>query len=429
MTDGRSIAAGSLVGGRYRVDALVGRGGMASVYRARDESLGRLVALKIIDSGPTDAEALTRQRNEIELLASLNHHALVTLFDASVDQAEGMDRTFLVMELVEGSDLAARIGQGPIGEHDIAAMTTDLADALYAIHVRGVVHRDIKPANVLLSDSHLPSQEFTAKLADLGIAHLIDSTRITSTGTVVGTAAYVSPEQALGKPATPGSDVYSLGLVLLEAHTRVRAFPGTLAETLSARLAREPEIPGELGDEWKSLLTAMTAREPESRPTALEVAVAARALPEAPDLAPAGNSDGDVTTVLPRVLLREGDEPTRVFPRAGGEPTRVLSNAEESMLVLSTPKEATRVLSTADEATRAMTAPATARMPADENRARIRPRRWMLVVAAVLVVAIAVTILVITLGSPQGATNAPTLPAVSGQLGTHLKQLMQNVTR
>jgi serine/threonine protein kinase len=417
MTDGRSIAAGSLVGGRYRVDALVGRGGMASVYRARDESLGRLVALKIIDSGPTDAEALTRQRNEIELLASLNHHALVTLFDASVDQAEGMDRTFLVMELVEGSDLAARIGQGPIGEHDIAAMTTDLADALYAIHVRGVVHRDIKPANVLLSDSHLPSQEFTAKLADLGIAHLIDSTRITSTGTVVGTAAYVSPEQALGKPATPASDVYSLGLVLLEAHTRVRAFPGTLAETLSARLARQPEVPGELGDEWKSLLTAMTARQPESRPTALEVAVAARALPETPDLAPAG--DGDVTTVLTRVLPREGDEPTRVFPSAGGEPTQVLSNAEESTLVLST----------ADEATRAMTAPATARMPADENRARIRPRRWMLVAAAVLVVAIAVTILVITLASPQGTTNAPTLPSVSGQLGTHLKQLMQNVTR
>ncbi|MCU1556158.1 MAG: Serine/threonine-protein kinase PknA [Microbacteriaceae bacterium] len=417
MTDGRSIAAGSLVGGRYRVDALVGRGGMASVYRARDESLGRLVALKIIDSGPTDAEALTRQRNEIELLASLNHHALVTLFDASVDQAEGMDRTFLVMELVEGSDLAARIGQGPIGEHDIAAMTTDLADALYAIHVRGVVHRDIKPANVLLSDSHLPSQEFTAKLADLGIAHLIDSTRITSTGTVVGTAAYVSPEQALGKPATPASDVYSLGLVLLEAHTRVRAFPGTLAETLSARLARQPEVPGELGDEWKSLLTAMTARQPESRPTALEVAVAARALPETPDLAPAG--DGDVTTVLTRVLPREGDEPTRVFPSAGGEPTQVLSNAEESTLALST----------ADEATRAMTAPATARMPADENRARIRPRRWMLVAAAVLVVAIAVTILVITLASPQGTTNAPTLPSVSGQLGTHLKQLMQNVTR
>jgi serine/threonine protein kinase len=275
---GSTAAPGALIAGRYRIESLLGRGGMAAVYRATDESLGRTVALKLFPSESTDASAIGRESSEIRLLASMNHHALVTLFDASVDATGDAERAFLVMELVEGPTLQKRIEQGPIPATEVALMATDLAEALHVVHAQGVVHRDIKPANILLSPALYPGREFRAKLADFGIAYLIDSTRLTTPGTLIGTAAYLSPEQANGSAPGPAADIYSLGLVLLEALTGVRAFPGTMVESLTARLMRSPEIPGALGYEWKSLLTAMTAMDPASRPSALDVVDVARRL-------------------------------------------------------------------------------------------------------------------------------------------------------
>ncbi|HEX5333555.1 MAG TPA: serine/threonine-protein kinase [Cellulomonas sp.] len=279
MSDTENAAvAGSLVGDRYRIEAVIGHGGTAAVYRARDEILGRVVALKVIPQASADASAVRRARAEVELLASLNHHALVTLFDAGVDEVDGSVRTFLVMELVDGPTLGARIQRGPLARADVCRMAVDLAEALHVVHASGIVHRDIKPGNVLLGSSPLPTHEFTAKLADFGIAHLIDSTRLTAAGGLVGTAAYLSPEQARGAAPAPASDVYSLGLVLLESLTRTRAFPGALMESVGARLVSDPPIPGSVGSGWAALLSAMTARDPEARPTAVDVAVAARAL-------------------------------------------------------------------------------------------------------------------------------------------------------
>jgi serine/threonine protein kinase len=394
MTEGQPIVAGALIGGRYRVDVLLGRGGMSSVYRARDESLGRTVAIKILDARPSNLESVRRERAEIELLASLSHHALVTLFDASVDLSDGTDRTFLVMELVDGPDLGSRIAAGPIAPADIAVMAVDLADALHTVHESGVVHRDVKPANVLLGPSALPGQEFSAKLADFGIAHLIDSTRITSTGTVIGTAAYLSPEQAQGGAVGSSSDIYSLGLVLLEAHTRARAFSGTMVETLSARLSRDPEIPASLGDEWKSLLASMTLRDEDARPTALEVAIAARSLQ-------AADSPTSHSSSAPTLRMDTVDAPTLLLPGPVAERSEATSVTErfEPAII------------------------AGARPPA--RKAGVRSNRAWAVIALVAVVVIIVAI--VSIVTSLNIAAAPTLPAVPGQLGIDLKDLMKSV--
>jgi serine/threonine protein kinase len=285
-TEGDTLT-GAVLAGRYRIDALIGRGGMARVYRAHDEVLGRDVALKLFTDATEDSEHATRAQSEVRILASLNHPSLVTLYDARVDPRHD---AFLVMELVDGPTLRDRIAAGPLDADDIATMATDLAEALHAVHAAGMVHRDIKPSNVLLAPSISPHREFRAKLADFGIAHLIDSARLTTPGTIMGTAAYLSPEQTRGVAPVPAGDVYSLGLVLLECFTRERAFPGGMTESLVARVQRDPEIPGTIGYGWKSLLTAMTSRAPENRPTALEAAEAARSLlsstgPSAPHIA------------------------------------------------------------------------------------------------------------------------------------------------
>ncbi|RUQ97543.1 serine/threonine protein kinase [Labedella endophytica] len=266
---------GHLLGGRYRLDGLIGRGGMANVYRATDEVLDRGVAVKLFGEASDGDKHASRAAMEVRLLAALNHPSLVTLYDARVVADQD---AFLVMELVDGPTLRDRIAGGPIGRVDVAAMAGDLAEALHAVHEAGMVHRDVKPSNVLLAPSISPTREFRAKLADFGIAHLVDSARLTTPGTIMGTAAYLSPEQTRGVAPAPAGDVYSLGLVLLESFTRERAFPGNMAESLVARVQRDPTIPGDIGYAWKSLLTAMTSRTPEDRPTALEVAASARGI-------------------------------------------------------------------------------------------------------------------------------------------------------
>jgi serine/threonine protein kinase len=383
------LAPGDVVGGRYTIEATLGRGGLATVYRARDESLGRPVALKVIDPSDADASAIDRARSEIELLASLSHPALVTLFDAgSLDTPVGT-RSVLVMELVDGPDLGERLAKGPVAHDDVVRLTLDLAEALHVVHDRGIVHRDVKPGNVLLAPSLLPTNEFRAKLADFGIAYLVDASRLTATGTLVGTAAYLSPEQARGTPPGAPSDVYSLGLVILEALTGVRAFPGTLAESVGARLARDPEIPATLSASWRSLLATMTAREPAARPTALEVAIAAR----------------DIASVE--------DVPLAATAQLDYAPTRVMTAP------------------VADETER-IGAPTIAAAP------RPRPRRrWPLVAALALVLIVGTGVAVSSLGrgdapapaaEPTLPTGESTLPAVDGDLGVHLDELYEAVT-
>lgn len=266
---------------RYELMDALGRGGMATVYRAQDRQLGRFVAVKLFAPGTAVDDA--RRRAEATLLARLSHPSLVTLHDAHL-AAEGDETpSFLVMELVDGTDLRARLDDGPLSGEETAELATEIAEGLVVVHDAGMVHRDLKPANILLPSSTVPGGRLHAKLADFGIAHLIGAERLTTAGTIIGTAAYLSPEQVAGAVPGPPADIYSLGLVLLEALTGERCYPGSPVESVSARAARDPRIPGTLPDDWRGMLAAMTARDPALRPTAMEVAVMAREL--APQLA------------------------------------------------------------------------------------------------------------------------------------------------
>ncbi|MDP8977832.1 MAG: serine/threonine protein kinase, partial [Actinomycetota bacterium] len=239
---------------RYRLTALLGRGGMADVYRADDLSLERPVAVKLLrTAAPDDARRFTA---EARVLSRLNHEHVVRLFDAGVH--EGVP--YFVMQLVEGRSLRGLLAEGPLGAEEVRRIGVGLADALAHAHAFGIVHRDVKPGNVLVD------AEGNVRLADFGIARLADATRLTATGSVLGTAAYAAPEQLRGDRLGPATDVYSMGLVLLEALAGRRDSAPTAVETALSRLTRDPDIPEDVPAEWTSLLRALTARAPADRP-------------------------------------------------------------------------------------------------------------------------------------------------------------------
>ena len=404
--------AGATLDERYRLDALIGRGGMASVYRGVDLALGRPVAVKVFAEAAEGIDDSERRRSETALLASLTHRALVRLYDASRDPATG--REFLVMELVDGRDLRDALKLGPLGPADAAGILADLAEALHVIHDRGIVHRDVKPANVLLEPAHLPTRTWNAKLADFGIARLIDDARLTRTGLLVGTPGYLSPEQVTGTAPGPAADIYSLGLLVLEARTGETAFPGPAVEAASARLVRDPDIPASLGADWVSILRAMTTREPGERPSALDVAVAATALDTSPR------------------AVHDATAPTIAFTDPAGADTRITeaatasSTATTKVLALGGPLVLRRA------GARATSAPAS-RGTASHAASDDRPRRWVRpTIGIALIAAIGALVAVLlytTFTSPQTAAPAPEpLPAVPGELGVHLEELDEAVS-
>ena len=260
------------VAGRYRIGAVIGRGGRAIVYEAHDPLLGRKVALKMFTATADSPEDLQLQQAEARLVASLDHYALTTLFDAGVDLTDPeRPRIFLVMERVAGVDLRQRLRDGPLTPPQVMNLGSDLAQGLDAVHEHGFLHRDVKPANVLLARRG-PSSRIRGKLTDFGISSIIgvpDDSEFTN-----GTAAYLSPEQVDDDEPAPASDVYALGLVLLEAATARTVFPGSVEDSAFARLDRDPEIPPEVPARLATVLRAMTARRPADRPTPLEASVA-----------------------------------------------------------------------------------------------------------------------------------------------------------
>ena len=273
---------------------------MADVYRATDKHRTHDVAVKLLrQSDPADSDR-DRFIAEAKTLSSLNHPGLVTVLDVSADH----DRLYLVMELVEGEPLSQLITSGPLDPYRLAEIGRQLADAVGYVHAQGFVHRDIKPANILVGEND------HVYLADFGIARILGDLRHhTATGFTMGTAAYVSPEQVQGRHVTGATDVYSLGLVLLEALTGKQPFQGTAAEMSLARLAVQPTIPDSFDGGWRDVLQHMTAIEPSARPAIAWVEQQLTAI--------TANSDMDATAVItptPTLPLAVPTDPADIEP-------------------------------------------------------------------------------------------------------------------
>ncbi|HEY2194024.1 MAG TPA: serine/threonine-protein kinase [Actinomycetospora sp.] len=253
--------------GRYELGEVLGVGGSAIVYRGRDRRTERGVALKRFFAGVDGPDRL-RQHREVRTLARLDHPGLVRLLDAGTEHG----RAHLVTDLVEGPTLACRLENGPLPVAEVVGLGAALADALAYIHAERVTHRDIKPANVLLDPDAGP------RLADFGIALVVDATRVTATDAVVGTAAYMAPEQLRSGPVGAAADVYALGLVLLEAATGDLGLPGIGLEPVLNRLTVSPRVPADLPPGLRTLLEAMTDIRAARRPSARQVAARLRDL-------------------------------------------------------------------------------------------------------------------------------------------------------
>jgi serine/threonine protein kinase len=253
--------AAALFVGRYRLGPVLGRGGAASVYQALDERLMRQVAIKVFRHD-ADPDLVRRFEAEARLLARLRHPGLVKIFDFG-HTAQG---PYLVLELLPGPPLNDLLCSGPRPLAETLRTGIDLAQTLAYVHSQGVVHRDVKPANILLDQDGCP------RLADFGIARAVDTAGSTRTGTVMGTAAYLAPEQVKGQGAGPETDVYALGLVLIECLTAEREYPGPPAESAIARLRRRPHIPAGLPWPLTRALDQMTCADPEERISAAQCA-------------------------------------------------------------------------------------------------------------------------------------------------------------
>ncbi|NUP21825.1 MAG: protein kinase [Streptomyces sp.] len=252
-----SRCSARVLAGRYRLDAVIGSGGAADVHRGFDLRLRRPVAVKVFRHG-TGFDSEEDFRREAQILARLEHPAVVSAYDTGRHGADG----YLVVQLVDGPTLKARIAEGPLPWQTAAVLGAGLADALAHAHGQGVVHRDVKPSNILLDSSGRPY------LSDFGISCLLDATTRAAPGALTGTAAYLSPEQVMGRPVDQPADVYALGLVLLECLTGRLEYGGAPLEAAIARLHRPPRIPASVPAEFTDLLRHMTDLDEHARPGA-----------------------------------------------------------------------------------------------------------------------------------------------------------------
>ena len=310
---------GTTLGGRYKLTDRIAIGGMGEVWKARDQVLGRLVAIKILKEEYTDNESfLTRFRVEARHTALLNHPGIAGVFDYGEEQGSA----YLVMELVPGPPLSTIIERERKLEVDrTLSLIAQTARALAAAHEHGLVHRDVKPGNILVMPSGV------VKITDFGIARLADQVPLTATGQVMGTAQYLAPEQATGQIATGSSDIYALGVIGYECLAGRRPFTGEsqIAIALAQVNDAPPALPDTIPAPVRQLIMSMLAKNPSERPKdATALAKAADALragdTNTATLAVPGMLATGIATDATRVVNMD-DDATQAVPQADSAPT------------------------------------------------------------------------------------------------------------
>jgi serine/threonine-protein kinase len=280
------VTVETIAGGRYRVERVLGDGAMAKVLLAHDAELGREVAVKVLDERlAADPTFRARFAREARVAAGLSHPNVVTVFD--VGEADGLP--FIVMEFITGRTLDERLRvDGALRANDVLAIARQVCAGLEHAHANGLVHRDLKPGNLIERD------DGTVKIADFGIARAVEGTELTETGTVVGTAAYLAPEQAEAGAVTPATDLFALGVVLYELLTGRQPWKvDSLAELAARREAPPPELPAETPPGLRTAIERCLQPDPEDRPSsAAEVASLL------------DDRDDDATVVLPHAAPR-----------------------------------------------------------------------------------------------------------------------------
>jgi eukaryotic-like serine/threonine-protein kinase len=314
--------SGLTFGGRYQLSNRIAIGGMGEVWQATDAIIGRTVAIKILkDEYLGDPGFLERFRAEARHAALVNHEGIANVFDYGEEDGSA----FLVMELVPGEALSAILERERVLSTDrVLDIVAQTASALHAAHAAGLVHRDIKPGNLLITP------EGRVKITDFGIARIADQVPLTATGQVMGTVQYLSPEQASGHPASPSTDIYSLGIVAYEALAGRRPFTGESQVAIAMAQINEtpPDLPASVAEPVRNLVMSCLAKRPEDRPgSAAHLARAAQALRRgdvsaAAAAVPAIAGFGDFTQPMATAAGMTGA--TRVLTTAvpgGGEPT------------------------------------------------------------------------------------------------------------
>lgn len=321
---------GTLLDGRYRVDARIATGGMSTVYRGLDVRLDRPVALKVMDSRYAgDQQFLTRFQREARAIARLKDPGLVAIYDQGRDAAH----PFLVMELVEGGTLRELLAErGPMPPHAAAAVLRPVLSGLGVAHRAGLVHRDIKPENVLIAD------DGEVKLVDFGLVRAIAEAGITSTSVILGTAGYLSPEQVSGAPTGPRSDVYATGILAFELLTGTTPFSGDSALAVAhQRLDHDVPPPSSViagvPEQFDAFIARATARNPADRfadagemGEALETVAEELALPHFRVPAPRNSAQHAAATVVHE--RRRPPPPAPAPPPGVPNPTRQFTPAE-----------------------------------------------------------------------------------------------------
>jgi len=358
-----NLTEGTTLGDRYTLTERIALGGMGEVWAATDTVLGRTVAVKLLHPALSqERDFVDRFRAEARHAARLSHPNIAAVFDYGEDEGTA----YLVMELVAGQPLSRIIAErAPLSAQETSAILIQAATALDAAHEGGVVHRDVKPANIMIT------RDGTAKLTDFGISRAVDSVPLTQTGQVLGTAQYLSPEQALGQSATASSDIYALGVVGHEMLTGKRPFDtGSVVSTALAHVNQPPPpLPDSVPLGISDVIFAALAKDPADRPTSAAAMAHALGMPGA-----------SFASAAPLASVARA---STAYAASAPPPTQAMATPTRSMPILDMPIPAPGI---------------------PDRRSRL-PRAWLLGAAAAVLGVVA--FLALSQADRNGATTPP----------------------